>query len=317
MLNSDCVLIIGSNMAESHPVAFHWPSLARQRGATVIHVDPRFTRTSAASDVHVAVRPGTDLAFLAGLVRHVLATGREFREYVARFTNAATLLRPDYAFDEARGVFSGWDPATGTYDLLPHSWDYDLEPGPGGAPRTDPTLQDPRCVFQVLRRHFDRYTPEVVADTCGCGPDEVVKVAELLARNSGRERTSNLAFALGFTQHVTGPQTIRAAAILQLLLGNMGRPGGGIPALRGHANVQGATDIPTLHNVLPNYLPIPRAVPEQATLAAYLSGGHGSNARRGGVADGLWSREARQGAWSALPRYMVSLLKAWYGDAAG
>jgi len=144
----------------------------------------------------------------------------------------------------------------------------------------------------------------------------VVKGAEHLARNSGRERTSNLAFALGFTQHGTGPQTIRAAAILQLLLGNMGRPGGGITALRGHANVQGATDIPTLSNVLPNYIPLPRAVPEQATLADYLAGGHGSNARRGGAADGLWSMEAHRGAWAALPKYMVSLLKAWYGHAA-
>jgi formate dehydrogenase major subunit len=316
MVNSDCVLVIGSNMAESHPVGFHWPLVARERGATIVHVDPRFTRTSAAADVHVAIRPGTDLAFLAGLIRHVLETGKDFRDYVLHFTNAATLLRSDYAFDEATGLFSGWNPATRRYDLLPHSWDYDLEPGPDRVARTDPTLQDPRCVYQILRRHFARYTPEVVADSCGCRPADVVKVAELLARNSGRDRTSNLAFALGFTQHSTGPQTIRAAAILQLLLGNMGRPGGGITALRGHANVQGATDIPTLWNVLPNYLPLPHALPEQATLAAYLAGGHGSNARRGGATDGLWQEEAHRGAWSELPRYLVSLLKAWYGEAS-
>ncbi len=269
LVNSDCVLVMGSNMAESHPVGFLWPTLAQQAGATLIHVDPRYTRTSAAADVHVTIRPGTDLAFLGGIVRYIVANDRHFAEYVVHYTNAATLLSPDYSFDGQQGVFAGYDPATKKYDLLPHAWDYVMEVDAEGRPirpKTDPTLQDPNCVFQVLKRHFDPYTPETVAAVCGCRPEDVVKVAELLCRNSGRERTSAIAYALGWTQHGTGPQIIRTSAIVQLLLGNLGRPGGGIIALRGHANVQGATDIPTLFNSLPNYLPAPHAVAAQATL---------------------------------------------------
>lgn len=319
LANSDCILIMGSNMAESHPVGFHWPLVAQARGATLIHVDPRFTRTSAVCDVHVPIRPGTDLAFIAGMIRHVLEEGRWFREYVAHYTNAATILREDYGFDEETGLFAGWDPEAGAYDLLPHAWDYEMETGPDGAPgppRTDPAMEHPRCVLQVLRRHVARYTPSAVAEVCGCRPADVVKVAELMCRGSGRERTAALAFSLGFTQHATGPQTIRAAAILQLLLGNMGRPGGGVAALRGHANVQGATDIPLLYDTLPNYLPMPHAVPAQATLGDYLRSGHAVGGRRGGADDGLWRLETSRGAWASLPAYIVSLLVAWYGDAA-
>jgi formate dehydrogenase major subunit len=319
MVNSDCVLIMGSNMAESHPVAFHWPVEAQRRGATIVHVDPRYTRTSSVADVHVALRPGTDMAFLMGMIRYVLAGDRHFAEYVLHYTNAATIISPDYGFDEDAGLFAGFDPSTQRYDLLPHSWDYVMEPASDdspGRPATDPTLEHPHCVFQILKRQVERYTPEVVADTCGCRPADIVKVAELLCRNSGRERTSNLAFALGFTQHASGPQTIRAAAILQLLLGNIGRPGGGITALRGHTNVQGATDIPLLFDTLPNYLPMPHATPAQATLADYVANGRSSGARRGDVEDGLWRIETTHGSWASLPAYMVSLLKAWYGDAA-
>jgi formate dehydrogenase major subunit len=319
LLNSDCVLVMGSNMAESHPVAFLWPTQAQQAGATLIHVDPRYTRTSAAADVHVTIRPGTDLAFLGAIVRYILHNQRYFREYVAHYTNAATILSPEYSFDFEQGVFAGYDPATRKYDLLPHAWDYEMETDNQGQmvrPKTDPTLEHPRCVLQVLKRHFDPYTPEKVAEICGCSPGDIVKVAELLCRNSGRERTSAIAYALGWTQHGTGPQIIRTAAIVQLLLGNLGRPGGGIIALRGHANVQGATDIPTLFNTLPNYLPAPHAVAAQATLQAYLANGHGSGSRRGGADKGLWQMDAMHGAWASLPKYMVSLLRAWYGEAA-
>lgn len=319
LANSDCILVIGSNAAESQPVAFHWAVEAQRRGATIIHVDPRFTRTSSVADVHVPLRPGTDLAFLLGIIRYVLEGERWFEEYVLHYTNAATIISPDYSFDADAGVFSGFDDSTQSYDLLPHSWDYVMEPaadGSPGRPVTDPTLQDPHCVLQILRSHVQRYTPEVVAETCGCRPADVVKVAELMCRNSGRDRTSNLTFSLGFTQHASGPQTIRAAAILQLLLGNVGRPGGGITALRGHANVQGATDIPLLYDVLPNYLPMPHAVPAQATLADYLANGRSSGARRGEDDDGLWRVDATHGSWASLPAYLVSLLKAWYGDAA-
>ncbi len=319
LVNSDCILVMGSNMAESHPVGFLWPTLAQQAGATLIHVDPRYTRTSAAADVHVTIRPGTDLAFLGGIVRYIVANRRHFEEYVVHYTNAATLLSPDYSFDGQQGVFAGYDPVTKKYDLLPHAWDYVMEVDAEGRPirpKTDPSLQDPNCVFQVLKRHFDPYTPEAVAAICGCRPDDVVKVAELLCRNSGRERTSAIAYALGWTQHGTGPQIIRTAAIVQMLLGNLGRPGGGIIALRGHANVQGATDIPTLFNSLPNYLPAPHAVGAQATLQDYLTNGHSSGARRGKTDDGLWKIDVTHGAWASLPKYMISLLKAWYGAGA-
>ncbi len=314
--NSDFILIMGSNIAEAHPVAFHWPVQAQKKGALLVHVDPRFTRTSAVCDVHIPIRPGTDIAFYGGVIRYILETGRWFDEYVRRFTNAATLIDPDFDYDEATGLFVGYDPATDSYAGQPHAWEYQMEPGPDGQPKQDPTLQDPHCVFQILRRVYSVYTPEKVAEVCGCRPQDVVKVAELLCRNSGRERTSAICLALGATQHAAGAQIIRAAAIVQLLLGNIGRPGGGIVALRGHSNVQGATDVSTLFNTLPNYLPVPHAMPEQATLAGYLAGGHAAGSRRGGASDGLWKLETERGAWASLPQFMVSLLKAWYGDAA-
>lgn len=314
LVNSDCILIMGSNMAESHPVGFQWVVEARQRGARVIHVDPRFTRTSAGADLAVRIRPATDLAFLGGVIRHILHARAWFSEYIVPYTNAATLLSERYTHCDATGLFAGFDPLTRRYDHEPDAWDYALDEQ--GQPLTDPTLEHPRCVLRVLERHFAEYTPEHVADVCGCAPDEVQSVAELLIANSGRERTAAIAYALGWTQHTTGPQIIRAAGIIQMLLGNMGRPGGGIIALRGHSNVQGATDIPTLFNSLPNYLPQPTADPVHADLRTFLAHGHGVGNRRGQAEHGLWEKERSQGAWAALPRYFISLLKAWYGDAA-
>jgi ferredoxin len=276
LANSDCILIMGSNMAESRPVSFHWPVLAQHRGSVLIHVDPRYTRTSAVADVFVKIRPGTDIAFLGGIIRYILEHERYFKEYVVHYTNAATLIADEYRHEEEAGLFAGFNPSTGTYDLIPGAWEYMCEPGPHGArglPRTDPTLQNPACVLQILKRHYARYTPQAVSRVCGCRPEDVIKVAELLCRNSGRERTSAIAYALGWTQHSTGSQMIRAAAIIQLLLGNVGRPGGGVLALRGHACIQGATDIPVLFDMLPGYLPQPRAVLGHTTLAQYLSNG--------------------------------------------
>ena len=319
LANSDCVLIMGSNMAESHPVGFHWPVLTQARGGVVIHVDPRYTRTSAVADVFVKIRAGTDIAFLGGIIRYILEQKRYFVEYVVHYTNAATLIADEYRRDDDAGLFAGFDPATGTYGLRPGAWEYVCEPSPDGTrglPRTDPTLEDPMCVLQILRRHYARYTPDAVSRVCGCRPEEVVKVAELLCRNSGRERTSAIAYALGWTQHSTGAQIIRAAAIIQLLLGNVGRPGGGVLALRGHACIQGATDIPVLFDMLPGYLPQPRAVPGHATLAQYLANGRSYLTRRGDVVDGLWKEDVVRGAWSNMPKFAISLLKAWYGDAA-
>jgi formate dehydrogenase major subunit len=281
---------MGSNMAENHPVGFRWPMKAREKGATIIHVDPRFTRTSAAANLYVPIRSGSDIAFLGGLINYVLTHDKWFKEYVLAYTNASTIVADDYIDAEDNGgLFSGYDPQSGSYDNA--SWAY-------AGPR-DETLQHPRCVFQILKRHYARYTPEMVERVCGSPKDLFLKVAEILTKNSGRERTSAIAYAVGWTQQSYGAQIIRAAAILQLLLGNIGRPGGGIMALRGHASIQGSTDVPTLFDLLPGYLPHPSVVKGDDTLEKYM--------RESGV---------RGGYWSNLPKFMVSLLKAWYGDAA-
>ena len=281
---------MGSNMAENHPVGFRWPMKAREKGATIIHVDPRFTRTSAAANLYVPIRSGSDIAFLGGLINYVLTHDKWFKEYVLAYTNASTIVRDDYVDAEDNGgLFSGYDPQSGSYDNA--SWAY-------AGPR-DETLQDSRCVFQILRRHYARYSPEMVERVCGSPKELFLQVAEVLAANSGRERTSAIAYAVGWTQQSYGAQIIRAAAILQLLLGNIGRPGGGIMALRGHASIQGSTDVPTLFDLLPGYLPHPAVARGDDTLEQYM--------RESGV---------RGGYWSNLPKFMVSLLKAWYGDAA-
>src|SRR4029077_20254238 len=237
---------MGSNMAENHPVGFRWPMKAREKGATIIHVDPRFTRTSAAANLYVPIRSGSDIAFLGGLINYVLTHDKWFKEYVLAYTNASTVVGDDYVDAEDNGgLFSGYDPQAGSYDNA--SWAY--------SGKRDETLQDSRCVFQILKRHFARYTPEMVERVCGTPRDLFLQVAEILAANSGRERTTAICYAVGWTQQSYGAQIIRAAAILQLLLGNIGRPGGGIMALRGHASIQGSTDVPTLFDLLPGYLP--------------------------------------------------------------
>ncbi|HKF30060.1 MAG TPA: formate dehydrogenase-N subunit alpha [Candidatus Binataceae bacterium] len=316
LANSDCVLIMGSNMAEAHPVGFRWVLKAREAGGKLIHVDPRFTRTSAMADVYIAIRAGSDVAFLGGIINYLLEHDLWFQEYVLRFTNAATIVAESYTdADEGDGFFAGFDPSTSRYDAEPGVWGYSVAGGEG-KPEQDPTLRHPRCVFQVLRRHFSRYTPEAVAQICGCSSAEVIRVAESLARNSGRERTSSIVYALGWTQHSTGVQMIRAAAIIQLLLGNIGRPGGGIMAMRGHCSIQGSTDIPTLYHLLPGYIPQPAAVAEHVTLAKYLEYGRGFGYALNNCAAGFWQEEAFSGYWAYLPRLLISLLKAWYGDAA-
>ena len=327
LANSDCILIMGSNMAEAHPVGFRWPMKAKEKGATLIHVDPRFTRTSALCDVFVDIRAGSDVAFLGGLVNHVLSNDRWFQEYVLNYTNASTIIQEGFQdTEDLAGLFSGYsgDGESGKYNAVEGHWGYegkgdhgiqglDLDPGvathsaprenvtapPGGESPRDPTLQHPRCVFQILKRHFARYTPEVVSQVCGCTAEELVRVAELLCTNSGRERTSAIVYALGWTQHTTGVQMIRTAGILQLLLGNMGRPGGGIMAMRGHSCIQGSTDLATLYDMLPGYLPQPAADEQHETLDSYVEN------------EGLPT-----GYWANFRKFIVSLLKAWYGDAA-
>ena len=331
--NSDCILIMGSNMAEAHPVGFRWPLKARERGAVLIHVDPHFSRTSALCDIHIPIRTGADIAFLGGIINYIIEHDRWFKEYVTRYTNAPVLLNPAYKGpDTCDGLFVGYDPETRLYDRTQGDWNYLIqkadEPVPSGLKAepfstpdedlvllTDPSLAHPMCIFQVLKRHYASYTPEKVSEICGCRPEDVIKVAELLCRNSGRERTSAIVYAVGWTQHSTGVQMIRAAGIVQLLLGNMGRPGGGIQAMRGHCSIQGSTDIPTLYDLLPGYLPQPAAIDSHRDLRGYLGeipGGH-----RGGSAQTFWGHEsAARGYWTNMPKFMVSLLKAWYGDAA-
>ena len=321
-------------MAECHPVGFQWVMEAKARGAKVIHIDPRFTRTSALADQHVPLRAGSDIVFLGGIVNYILTNERFFREYVVAYTNAATLVSDDFQdVDDLDGIFSGYDPETGTYD--PTSWAYkgaaehaaggDREAASdggddGGEPpasghdlggkgashegaadvERDETLQDPRCVFQVLNRHYARYTPEMVERMCGVSRADFLAVCEAVTANSGRDRTTAWVYSVGWTQHSVGVQYIRGAAIIQLLLGNMGRPGGGILALRGHASIQGSTDIPTLFNILPGYLPMPKAG-EHDSLEDYLH---------------TISSDTQKGFWTHAKSYTVSLLKAWWGEAA-
>ncbi len=321
LANADCILIMGSNMAEAHPVGFRWPMKAKARGATLIHVDPRFTRTSAMCDVYTPIRAGSDIAFLGGLINYVLSNERWFREYVLAYTNATTLVSPEFMdTEDLDGLFVGYDAAKREYDPERMHWNYAEEPPqpdtqappgvttmPYGArlgavdprPPADPTLDHPRCVLNVLRRHYARYTAEAVASVCGCTVQEFLRVAELLCANSGRERTTAIVYAVGWTQHTTGVQMIRAAGILQLLLGNMGRPGGGIMAMRGHASIQGSTDIPTLYDLLPGYLVQPIAHRGHDTLEKYLEREH-----------------VGSGYWHNMPKFVVSLLKAWYGERA-
>src|SRR5438067_8239871 len=254
---------MGSNMAENHPVAFQWVIEARERGAHVIHVDPRFSRTSAMATLWAPLRAGSDVLFLGGLINYVLDRGKAFRDYVVPYTNASVIL-PDGVKDseDLDGLFSGWNPETGAYD--PHTWSLEHSPG------VDPELEHPRCVFQVLKRHFARYTPDMVEQFCGVPRERFLEIADVFTSASGPEKTAAICYAVGWTQHSTGVQIIRSAAILQLLLGNIGRPGGGILALRGHASIQGSTDIPTLYDILPGYLPMPmHDGEEELNLASY------------------------------------------------
>ncbi len=321
-------------MAECHPVGFQWVMEAKARGAKVIHVDPRFTRTSALADLHVPLRAGSDIAFLGGIVNYVLSNDRYFRDYVVAYTNGPVVLSEDFCdTEDLDGVFSGLDRDSRSYDNS--SWqyegmeiqaasgqrdaEYDKRTGAGasvsaagrgeahgsggadigeGEPQRDETLTHPRCVFQVLKRHYARYTPEMVERICGVPQDLFRQVCELVTENSGRERTTAFAYAVGWTQHTVGVQYIRAAAVLQSLLGNIGRPGGGILALRGHASIQGSTDIPTLFNLLPGYIPMPHAH-KREDLDAFVK-----------------AEAASKGYWGNMRAYMVSLLKAYWGDAA-
>ncbi len=337
--NSDAILIMGSNMAECHPVAFRWVMQAKTRAENpclLIHADPRFTRTSAMADVYAPLRAGSDIVFLGALINYILErhapifqkpadqrTAREkfFHDYLVRYTNAPTLITEEFRDteeDNLSGLFAGYDDKRRQYDSK--RWRYETDPPQkpepagdpgqgrpqsyaeqvgklvGPPPKQDATLQNPRCVFHILRRHYRRYTPELVEQVCGTPRETFLKVAEALLGNSGPDRTSAICYAVGWTQHTTGVQMIRAAAVLQLLLGNIGRPGGGILALRGHATIQGSTDIATLYNLLPGYLPAPNARRNHDTLDKYIA-----------------AETSPTSYWANMPSFVVSLMRAWFG----
>ncbi len=304
-------------MAENHPVGFQWVMKAKERGATIIHVDPRFTRTSAVADIYSPIRPGTDIAFMGGLIHYILENNRWFHEYVLEYTNASLIINDGFQdTEDLDGLFGGWDAQKAEYDF--NNWMYKdpVDSPPSGKRPThtgqshseraamsrggkhDRTLQDPHCVFQILKRHYQRYTPAMVEEICGIAPEMFNRIAQTLCDNSGRERTTAFCYAVGWTHHLTGAQIIRGASIVQALLGNIGRPGGGILALRGHASIQGSTDIPTLYDLLPGYIAMPHAK-QDFDYPAYRD-----------------NQVAQSGWWGESEKYIVSLFKAWWGDAA-
>jgi formate dehydrogenase major subunit len=357
LAESDFIVIQGSNMAECHPVAFRWVMQAKRRGATIISVDPRFTRTSAMANIYAPIRAGSDIAFLGGLINYVIENDLYFRDYVVNYTNAATIVNEDFQdTEDLDGVFSGLeqylgDPMNGFIaDYDQETWQYEGFPvtragreadsmevgeaeggtrdddetpdsvageyheeapdGPpyddlieyirqDGAPTEDPTLQHPRSVFQIIRRHFARYTPEMVARVTGCPQDKFLQIAQAITQNSGPERTGAFCYAVAWTQHTKGVQMIGCAALLQMLLGNIGRPGGGILALRGHATIQGSTDVPTLYHSIHGYMPSPSALEPHESLKNYLV-----------------SEAESTSYWANMPAFLVSYLKSMYGDAA-
>jgi formate dehydrogenase major subunit len=296
--NADVVLVMGGNPAEAHPCGFKWVTEAKAKhGAKLVVVDPRFTRTAAVADVYAQIRPGADIAFIGGVIAYLLANDKIQKEYVTSYTNAPYLVSDDYRFED--GYFSGWNPEKKAYDKS--TWAYQLDEK--GAPKADPTLQDPRCVYQLLKAHYARYTPEKVEEVTGVPKEKFLQICEIVATTSAPDRTMTHLYALGWTQHTVGSQNIRGMAMLQLLLGNIGMPGGGVNALRGHANVQGITDLAALWHLLPGYLGVPRD--EDADLATYL-------AKR----TPKTLREGQMNYWQNYPKFLVSLLKAWYGPAA-
>jgi formate dehydrogenase major subunit len=300
--NADVVLAMGGNPAENHPCGFKWTIEAKKvRNAKLVVVDPRFTRTAAVADLYAQLRPGTDIAFLNGIIRYAIQTKRFHEEYVKIHTNGPFIVGDKYAFND--GLFSGFDQEKGTYDKT--AWAYEADPTTN-AYQVDQTLQHPRCVFQLLKKHVDRYTPEMVERITGTPKETFLKVCEVVTSTGNAQRVGTITYALGWTQHSIGVQIIRTAAALQLLLGNVGRPGGGVNALRGHSNIQGCTDMGGTFEILSGYLATPRG--ELENLQAYLST----------VTPTTLNKQAwtSMNYWSNYPKFMVSLLKAFYGKAA-
>jgi len=300
--NADVILCMGGNPAENHPCGFKWAIEAKKtRNAKIVVVDPRYTRTGAVSDLYSPIRVGTDIAYLLGIIRYAIDQKRFHEDYVKIHTNAPFLVGEKFGF--ADGLFTGFDSAKSSYDKT--AWAYEADPKTKTY-STDPTLQNPRCVFQLLKKHVDRYTPEMVEKICGTPKETFLKVAETVTSTGNAQRVGTIMYALGWTQHSVGVQMIRTAAMLQLLLGNVGRPGGGVNALRGHSNIQGATDTAGVFDVLPGYLKTPPG--EAQSLKEYLE-----IATPTTLGKQPWPS---MNYWQNYPKFMVSLLKGLYGKAA-
>ena len=296
--NANVIMVMGGNPAEAHPVGFKWAIEAKvKNGARLIVVDPRFNRTASVADLYSPIRAGSDITFLLGVVNYLLTHGNVQMAYVKAYTNASLLVREDFTFDE--GLFSGYSEQDGKYDRA--SWSYELDEN--GFAKRDMTLSHPRCVWNLLKRHVNRYTPEVVTDVCGTPQADFIKICQLLGATAAPDRTATFLYALGWTQHTTGAQMIRTAAMIQLLLGNIGMAGGGVNALRGHSNIQGYTDLGLLSLRLPGYMDLPSE--KQTSLQQYL----GEITPKAQLADQV-------NYWRHTPKFFVSLMKSLYGDKA-
>ncbi len=296
--NANLVVVMGGNAAEAHPVGFRWAMEAKiHNGAKLIVIDPRFTRTASVADFYTPIRSGTDIAFLSGVLLYLITHQKFNREYVEAYTNASLIVREDFRFDD--GLFSGYDADTRKYDKT--SWNYAL--GDDGFAKRDPTLSHPRCVWNLLKQHISRYTPEMVSRICGTPEADFLKVCELIAETSVADKTATFLYALGWTQHSVGAQNIRTMAMIQLLLGNIGMAGGGVNALRGHSNIQGLTDLGLLSQSLPGYLTLPSE--KQTDLPTYLSANTPKPLLPGQV-----------NYWGNYPKFFISMMKAFWGDNA-
>ena len=295
--NSDCILIMGSNAAENHPVSFKYVSEAQKNGAKLISVDPRFTRTSAKADIYAALRSGTDIAFLGGMMKYILDNNLYNQEYVAAYTNGPFLVAESFKFEE--GLFSGYDKKKRKYDKS--QWAFQMDEN--GIPKMDRSLKDPRCVFQLLKKHFSRYNPKLVSEITGTPEADLLEIYKTYGATGEKGKAATIMYAMGWTQHTVGTQNIRTMAIIQLLLGNMGVAGGGVNALRGESNVQGSTDHCLLWHIWPGYLKTPRA--SNVSLAAYNE---------------KWTPQSNDPLsanwWQNYPKYSVSLLKSFFGENA-
>jgi formate dehydrogenase major subunit len=297
--NADVILVMGGNAAEAHPCGFKWVTEAKAHNkAKLIVVDPRFTRTASVADYYVATRTGTDIVFLGGIINYLLTNDKIQHEYVRNYTDMPFIVREDFALND--GLYSGYDEKTGKY-ADKSSWNYEM--GDDGYAKIDPTLQHPRCVYQLMKAHYSRYTPAMVESVCGVPSDKFHKVAETLASTAVPGRAGTILYALGWTHHSTGAQTIRTGAMVQLLLGNIGIAGGGMNALRGHSNIQGLTDLGLMSNLLPGYMTLP--LEKEQDFEGYI----GARASKP-------LRPNQLSYWSNYRKFHVSLMKTWWGDAA-